>query len=358
MGERAALGPSSGSDEGGVVRMKKARDPFVAAAALLLLAVPVEVEAAESPDASEILAEREESAKSTDVERGGSLLQRKRFELEPSLSYAHITTDSIFIDGFAILPVLVVGEVGVQRNRADLLIAALTGRIGLTEDIQLELRVPYRLEHDRFSRPTATPPFEDTVLDGDLGDISASLYWQVVREAVGTPNVILGLLGKSATGKDVFEVSVDPVNSVPTEAATGSGFYALKGSVTFSKTTDPALVFANIGYTHNFTRDGVRIASTGEVADFEPGDTFEFGFGLAYALSPTLSINTQYQQALTLSTQRDGVDVVNTALNVAALRMGAIWAFGKERRIDVSVGIGLTEDSPDTVVEIRMPFSF
>jgi len=338
--------------------MAKSSGVLVFVAMLVALCGTAAGDTHDQPDPRDVLAEREEGAKSSDVERGGSLLQRKRFELEPSLSYAHITTDSIFINGFAILPVLVVGEVGVQRNRADLFILALTGRMGLTEDIQLELRVPYRIEHDRFSRPTTTPPFEDTVLDNDLGDVSGSVFWQIMRERRGRPNVIFGLLGKSRTGKDVFEVPVDAVNNVPTEAATGSGFYAVKGTFTFSKTTDPALVFANLGYTHNFSRDGVRIASSGEVADFEPGDTFEFGFGLAYALSPTLSINTQYQQAFTTSTQRDGVDVVNTALNVASLRMGAVWAFGKERRIDVSVGIGLTEDSPDTVVELRMPFSF
>lgn len=303
----------------------------------------------------QVLKEVEKKPATAQVERGGLLLRKGEVEIEPSFTYSHISESQIFIDGFSILPVLVVGEVGVQRIRKELMMGALTGRVGLIDNLQMEVRVPYRYEFDRFSRPEMSPPFEETLFGGHIGDIEGGIFRQILWEGGSSPNLILGLWGKSRTGKDVFETRFDPSNNIPEEVPTGSGFYSLRGSATLSKTYDPAVLFATSGYTHNFPRDNVGVTATGATIDVDPGDTAEYGFGLAYALNNKISLSGQFIHAFTLSSKVDGVKVVNSAQSAASFRMGTVWAVTKRQIVDLSVSIGLTRDAPDAVVELRLP---
>jgi len=151
---------------------------------------------------------------------------------------------------------------------------------------------------------------------------------------------------------------------------TGTGFYSIKGLLTGVRVSDPAALFWNVGYTRNLPRDNVTIYSTdiqtaelvSNTVKVSPGATLECGFGLAYALNPDLSLNTQFQQAFTQSTcikepEQGSAWVAGSTLNVATVRVGAVWATSPTSTTDLSVTYGLTEDAPDFVVEVRKIFS-
>jgi long-subunit fatty acid transport protein len=101
-----------------------------------------------------------------------------------------------------------------------------------------------------------------------------------------------------------------------------------------------------------------EITYTKATTKLKQGDTYEAGFGVAYALSYKLGLNTQYQQSITFKTKKDGEKIPGTLLNVGSLRFGGVWAWSDKTSIDLSTTIGVTADAPDTVVELRLSYKF
>jgi hypothetical protein len=300
------------------------------------------------------------------VQRGGLLVGKGKLELEYRLAYAHISRNMIFIDGVAILPVLVVGEIAVERIRRDILIGAITGRYGLRDDLQMELTIPYRYQSDRSSIPEATPAQESILSDHAPGDIEFALFRQLPGSARRETKLIAGWGVKTRTGKDVF--GIDPNREHPM----GSGFWNTKLSLTAVRVSDPAAIFGTVAYTHNFPRKNFRVTiedpETGEPSEmrvsFYPGHTIELGFGLAYALNPKLSINgqftTSWTEATRVETEESGgrVPIIGTTLTAASLRFGAVWLSSQRFTTELSVDMGLTLDAPDMQTELRRTYRF
>lgn len=299
------------------------------------------------------------------IEHGGLLVGKGKWELEERLSYAHFSRNVIFIDGVAILPVLVVGEIAVERIRRDILIGALTGRYGVSDNLQVELKVPYRYQHDLSSIPEATPPRENTLSDSGLGDVEGAVFHQLPQRASAPTKYILGLHVKSRTGKDIFKI--DPHREVPM----GSGFWNTRLSLTAVRVSDPAVLFGTVAYTHNFPRKDLTITTedpeTGEpiqeTVSFFPGGSVEMGFGLAYALNPRVSLSSQFSASWTaatdVSTIRTGrIPVSGTTLTVGSFRLGGVWVSSERCTTELSVNLGLTLDAPDMLVEMRRTYRF
>jgi hypothetical protein len=302
---------------------------------------------------------------SSDVKRGGFLLPKGQLELDGSTIYAHFSENQLVIEGFAILPVLVIGEVNVEKIKQDIFIQSFTGKFGLTDNIQLEMTVPFRYHYQRFVRPGISlgEPEVTTDFQG-IGDVSGSILYHILNEQAVTPHMVGSLTFKSRTGPSIFEI-----DSQGGEIPMGTGFYSLKGALSFVKTADPAAVFWNIGYTYNFDRkDTIDVATqdpdTKEITwsrmkiHMEPGNTFDLGFGIAYALSYKLALSTQYQHSITLRTMKDGQPINGTFLNAGAIRLGGVWAWASNETLELSTTFGVTVDAPDVVIELRLAHRF
>src|ERR1051326_8270182 len=83
------------------------------------------------------------------IQRGGLLLPSGTLELETSASYYDASSDAISIEGFSILPVLVVGNIVSDRVRRQVALSNLTTRLGLPWNFQLDVRTPYGYEQVR-----------------------------------------------------------------------------------------------------------------------------------------------------------------------------------------------------------------
>src|SRR6185369_9843299 len=90
------------------------------------------------------------------IERSGMLLSPWTLEIEPSLAYAHASADNISIDGVSVESTLVIGEIISDRVRRNILMPALTFRLGLPKDFQIETKFPLRYESDRTVRGDTT----------------------------------------------------------------------------------------------------------------------------------------------------------------------------------------------------------
>lgn len=294
------------------------------------------------------------------VTRGNVLLSQGQIEIEPSFQYAHFSSQQLAVSGFAILPSLVIGQISTQRIQRDILIPAITVRGGIFDWLQADAVVPYRWQRDRITDSLATVEGEAT--NAGIGDIEGGLSLQVLRERGLIPDMILGFRYKTRTGEDPFEVQPKQTIGGTTlfEPALGTGFETYRPGLTLVKSVDPAIIFGGVGVVLSQARD-VTLQNN-RVAEIDPGNSWEFNVGFAFALNPDISLNAQYVQRFTGHTnfKSDSLDIElpGTTLNVGTANFGFTWALSRYLAMDFALGIGLTEDAPAVTAQIRFPIRF
>jgi uncharacterized coiled-coil protein SlyX len=304
-------------------------------------------------------------------ETPGVLSPRGRFTLEPTLQYSYSSSDRVSIVGYTIIPALVIGLIDVRSVQRSTVVAGLTARYGLTNRLEIEGRVPYVYRNDdTVSRPINLEPSSASKVfsaDGaDVGDIELAARYQLNVPKADSPYFVGGLRLKTRTGTDPFEV--DYVAAAPglptlqTSLPTGSGFYSLQPSLSMIYPTDPAVFFGGINYQWNIKRDvnkslkGVESSFVGEV---DPGDAIGINFGMGLGLNERSSFSIGYEHTWIGKAKTDGtVTEGTTSLQTASLLLGYSYRLNKRASLSLSVGAGLTDDSPDTQFTLRMPYTF
>jgi len=273
------------------------------------------------------------------VQRGGILLPRGKLQVEPSISYAHFSSNRITIQGFNILPVLVIGQIATETVKRDIFIETLGVKYGLWHNFQVDARVPWRWEHDRI---TDTFNNESTREASGMGDIEFGFSRQIGWEKGFIPDLLASVTVKTDTGKSPYNRDI----------GIGTGHWAVRGGVVAVKSSDPAVVFGGLNYTWNMER---TISNFGTV---DPGDTIGYTLGTAIALSYQTAINFSFDQSITSKLVKDKRTVDGSFLNVGNFKGGFTWAINEKSSIDFNIGIGLTKDAPDMTVEFRFPYTF
>jgi hypothetical protein len=275
------------------------------------------------------------------IERSGLLLPPWALELEPSLTYAHASADNISIDGVSIESVLVIGEIISDKVRRNILIPALTFRLGLPRDFQGELRVPLRYESDRTVRGDRSETNKEAF---GLGDIEVALSHQLVREKGWLPDLLGSLRWKTDSGHSPFRLDSN-------ELALGTGYHALQVMLTALKVKEPAAFFGSLLYTANLP------VSKAE-GRLDPGDVYGFNLGLALALNLDTSLHFIWEQRFADRTKLNGVKLPGSALYPGSLRIGTTYTFTPTVSLDASLVMGLTRDAPDAQGIVAIPIRF
>ncbi|NQS99870.1 MAG: hypothetical protein HQ595_02200, partial [Candidatus Omnitrophica bacterium] len=161
------------------------------------------------------------------LKRGGVLLKKGQFQIEPSFIYSYFSKNRIVISGFSIYEAILIGRVYAEDAQRDTLVTSLAMRYGLTNNTELELSVPYRYRRDEV---TVLADNSARTNDGSgVGDLQAAIYRQLVYEHGNVPDVVLNLSVKSRTGEDPYGLASD-------EVPMGTGHWGVKTGLTFSKT--------------------------------------------------------------------------------------------------------------------------
>jgi hypothetical protein len=286
------------------------------------------------------------------IVRGGLLLPSGTLEIDNTTSYFSASSDHLSINGFALLPVLVVGDIASKRVREDFLLPSFTARLGLPHKFQMDVVVPYGYESirtvDALNVQTSSSSF-------GLGDISAGLYRQLTTEHGRLPDMLANVRFKSTTGKDSFSLT-------SSEVALGTGFNAIQGNWTVAKSSDPVVFFGNLSYTYNMpanhtvsANDPTNPAAT-TIGHFTPGSATGFQLGSILALNPEVSMTVGWDQRFTRATQLNGEDVPASYLVEGTLRLGTSYVLAPGRIVDLSFGVGLTPDTPNLQFSVGVPF--
>lgn len=276
---------------------------------------------------------------STLIERSGLLLPPKTVDVETSLNYTHSSADNILIDGFSILPVLVVGDIVSEKVEREITTAALTLRAGLPWDTQVDVRVPYGYYQQRSFQADNSETGEH---DWGLGDVTVGLSHQFLRGAGPWPDLLGSVRWKTTSGRSPFEVSDN--NPV----ALGSGYDSVNFGITGVKVIDPVVYFGAINYSAN-------LATSEDIGRFDPGNSIGFSLGMAIALNLNSSLSFSYDQQFTQRSRLDGQEVPGSYLTTGTFTVGGSIAISDSLTADLSLGIGVTEDSPDIQLGASLP---
>jgi hypothetical protein len=304
------------------------------------------------------------------------LTQSGKFVLEPSLQTSYWASDRVSLVGYTVIPAILIGLVDVRRVKTTNAVGALTARYGFGNRFEFEVRAPYVYTSvDTVSREILTGSAFDNVFNAEghgLGDVDATMRFQLNRGDYSKPFWIGWLRYRWHTGTDPFEVVTDCVTrcvanttgtGLPLELPTGSGFDAAQAGLTWLYASDPAVFFGGFSYLHSFPRDNLtRTLLLGEeepLGEIAPGDIFGFNVGMGLALNEKASFSIGYDQSLIDKTQQNGVDVpgaVRTTLGT--LSLGVSYRYNPTSTLNLSLGVGVTRDTPDVAFTIRTPLTF
>jgi hypothetical protein len=252
----------------------------------------------------------------------GVLTPQGKIVVEPSFQYGYSSSDRVALVGYTVIPAMLIGLIDARDQDVDVH-HAMAFRYGITKRLEIEAKVPYvHSSSDTVSREVFTGTAVDNAFNSSgsgLGDVEATLRYQLNYGNEKMPYFIGWLRYKSNTGKDPFEVVTDCVTrcvsnttgtGLPLGMPTGTGFQAIQPGVTWLLPTDPAVFFGTFSYLHNFARDNIyRTVLNGQqefLGKIAPGDIFEFNFGMGLSLNEHASFSIGYDQSIIWPTKQNG----------------------------------------------------
>ncbi|MDT6963831.1 acetate kinase [Cupriavidus sp. SZY C1] len=306
----------------------------------------------------------------------GVLTPANKLVVEPSFQYGYSSSDRVALVGYTVIPAILIGLVDVRQVKTSTYIGAMAFRYGITKRLEIEAKIPYvHSSSDTVSREVFTGTAFDNVFSSSgsgLGDVEATLRYQLNYGNEKMPFFIGWLRYKSNTGRDPFEVVTDCVTrcvsnttgtGLPLGMPTGTGFQAIQPGVTWLLPTDPAVFFGTFSYLHNFARDNIsRTVLNGEkefLGKISPGDIFQFNFGMGLSLNEHASFSIGYDQSIIWPTKQNGQTIPGSVrITQGTLLVGYSYRFNNRYTLNLSVGAGLTRDTPDLTVTVRLPITF
>lgn len=306
-------------------------------------------------------------------EQPGVLTAPGQWILEPSLQYSYSSSNRIALVGYTIIPAILIGLIDVREVKSDSFIAALTVRRGITNRFEMEAKIPYVYRSDSsVSREIFEGAAVDSVFEADgdgLGDIELTGRYQLNHGGLDKPYYIASLRLKTRTGKDPFEVETNQTlpggrgTGLQTELPTGSGFYTLTPGLTVLMPSDPVVFFGGVSYQYNFERKNVRRKTDSPdgsefIGSVQPGGALGFNFGMGLALNERSSFSLGYDHLSVGKVEVNGATApTSVRVQLGTLLLGFSYRLDSGRTLSLAVGAGLTRDTPDLQLTLRMPFA-
>ena len=310
----------------------------------------------------------------------------RKLVVELGASYSHYDRNQLTLNGFLALDAIFLGNISVDRVTSDTLTYTLAARYSLTPNWNVGVSLPFlqrQVTYQKGGAGGSAGAYGELTQNGsvDVGDTTLNLSYRLLPETETRPDVVLtgsviaptgqAPFGISWTNQTVQVPSSDPAQApstltiaVPDKLATGNGLWGYGLSMTAVKTLDPALVFANFGYTGYIPRHFDNLATDPNVqnpGDVSLGSSFTYGLGLAFALNDKTSISMSFSDQLTRSARvrYDGgnwTTLVGSSANAGTFNLGMTYALSPKTTLVTTIGVGVTPDAPDFTLGVKVPF--
>ncbi len=301
---------------------------------------------------------------------GGVLTPRGMITFEPSFEYSYASNNLALLNGFTIIPGITFGELNIRRSQQHTLLSAATFRLGVTDRLEVNARIPYVYRSDSIGSQAigtaATPQNADQRGNG-LGDIEVGGSYQINSGRNDWPVFIANMRVKSTTGTSPFDVPTytgtdfeGAFRGLPRRLPTGTGFWTVEPGITAVYPTDPAVLFGSIRYQWNVAdrvaiRDGNTVTGRTRI---DPGDGIAMNFGVGFALNEAASMSFGYEHVHVLSSRQANRTVRGSSYDLGTFNFGLSYRISNAIGFNLGVGIGVTENAPDTRIGFRIPIRY
>jgi hypothetical protein len=304
---------------------------------------------------------------------GGVLTPKGQFILDPSIEYDYWSQNQLGVNGFQIIPGITFGNIFANRVEQNITTAALTGRYGITDRLEINVKVPYVYSTGNtislIPEGTSAQLLNVGATGTGIGDIQFGTSYQFNSGENGWPIFVGNLLFKTATGISPFQVPIVTVNDTngeflegqPTKLATGTGFYAAEPSLTVLVPTAPGVLFANLQDIHNFGRTvGIQNVEGGAAipAYLQPGENPAITFGIGFALNDRAALTFSYQQEHVFTAYENHQAIAGSPYSFGTFNFGLGYQINQSTRVNLSVGIGAGQNAPVAKVLLEVPYRF
>jgi hypothetical protein len=304
---------------------------------------------------------------------GGVLTPKGQIIIDPSIEYDYWSQNQLGVNGFQIIPGITFGNIFANRVEQNITTAALTARYGITDRLEINLKIPYVYNTGNtislIPEGTSAQLLNVNATGMGIGDMQFGSSYQFNSGDNGWPILVGNLLFKTATGISPFDVPIVTVNDIngqflegqPKKLATGTGFYAAEPSLTVLVPTAPGVLFANIQDVHNLGRT-VHIQSvTGGPATpayLQPGENPAITFGIGFALNDRAALTFSYQQEHVFTAFENHQAIAGSPYSFGTFNFGLGYQITQSTRVNLSVGIGAGQNAPVAKVLLEVPYRF
>ena len=299
-----------------------------------------------------------------------------KFSVETGLTYTHYDTRALTLNGFLALDSIFLGNINIDRIKADNWTLDLTARYNVDQRWQFDINVPIVYRESTYSSGgaggAAGASSDGTVTrDPTIGDVNFGVAYKFIDESENWPDAVATLRVKAPTGKDPYGIKLVQVAgndnlAIPEDLPTGNGVWAITPGISLVKTFDPAVLFGSLSYTYNMEDSFSDISpqvNTKVPGDVKLGDSWQIGGGIAFALNEKMSMSFSVTDQFSRKSKikPDGGDwqsITNSDYNAANFNIGMTFAASNNLTIVPNLSIGLTDDAPDFSFSLKFPYYF
>jgi hypothetical protein len=236
--------------------------------------------------------------------------------------------------------------------------------------MEIGIKVPYiDIEESIRERQVLDGSPVDIISDtsgNGLGDIEFQMNYQLNSGRGGSPFYIFNLRAKSDTGDSIFDIERrdltnddgDVIGVVFSEQPTGSGFWSVQPGLTVLYPTDPAVLYGSVSYMWTIEDD----KGDENGGDIDPGDVISFSFGIGFSVNEQTSFSLGYEHDIIDETEVELApelgDATFDTYHSGSMLVGISQLIGQSTSVNISLAVGVTEQSPDVQLSFKVPFGF
>lgn len=168
----------------------------------------------------------------------------------------------------------------------------------------------------------------------NIGDISAGLNYQLLRERTNFPAITASLSVSAPTGDS-------PYQQFPNGAiASGNGHWVVSPGIGFVSTVDPIVLFYGVKYDH-------YLSTTYNGIEYSPGDSINYYAGLGFAVNDRLSLSAKIFGGHEFEYKINGKEIYGSSKDPFSLGLGISYRIGNNLVIYPNITIGANDDASD-----------
>lgn len=292
----------------------------------------------------------------TSNERQYSLIKKGEFSTFYDLDYSYYRDSQLNLginEGTAY-------QLRVDEDASHTISNTFTAQYGIRDNLTFTASIPFIAKSDSLKDATAA----------GLGDINFGARWEPFPLKAGRlPLILFGSLS-TKTGDSPYEINPEK------DLSTGKGYYSVGVGASTRKYIDPVVLFASVSANYGFKETGLNQVRGGGNAngaggdqsyqrileEFDPGMTGGFSFGFAYSFNYDVSMTMSYQQSFNMNTSfkyraqeglADSYKAADQSSGMFSIALGV--RVNPDTIVNGTLGIGLTEDSPDISLGLSFP---